>query len=280
MEAGYTADDLVMAAAKAGFPDLTTRVITDWVQRGLLDQPTRQSKGRGQGSAKAIYPEEQRNLLLVVLEKRSDSPSITHLLVVPISIWIYWGHEFVPTRQVLRALTTWAKRYGVSSQARARDGIDGLLAQIAHPEATETARNAFTRTLMKAATSKSAVPVSEEISKRISDVVDPGREGRTLGLPGIPLNPEAMVGSWLMRRQAITKLLAHEVRNADLERAREELLQTIAEYAVLQPFLAAADPVDPYASIKASPLELDLLVQNAATDLLLPLAAVLNRRAS
>lgn len=274
MEVGYTADDLIAAARKAGYPDLTARAITDWVQRGLLDRPTRQSKGRGQGSAKGTFPEAQKDLLLLLLDKRSDNPGVMQLQVVPIAIWLYWGDDYVPTRQVLRALTKWAKHNETSSESRAREGIEALLAQLVHPDASETARRAFNRTLMQAATSQTRIP--NDLSKRISDVVDPHDEGRTPGPPGIPLNPDALVRSWLMQRRAMRKLIAGDVRNGDLERAREELRRAMAEYTLIQPLVAASVPADPYNRIQANPLELEVLVQNAAKSLLMPLAAVLN----
>lgn len=272
MEAGYTADDLIAAAIKAGHPELSARTITDWVQKGLLDQPARRSKGRNKGSDKALFPENQRDLLLLILDKRGDSSGIAHLLRIPIAIWLYWGDDYVPTRQALRALTEWARRHQTSSQARARDGVDGLIAQIAHPDAGDTARRGLERTLMQAATART---VPTDLHDRIKAVVDPHGTGRVLGLPGIPVQPEAQVGAWIGQRRAIAQLLAKQVKAVDMEKARAELRQTLAEYQAIQPYLALAIPSDPLEAVKASPLELERLVQNAATDLLLPLAAVL-----
>lgn len=275
MEGGYTADDLVRAASKAGYPDLTTRSITDWVQKGLLDQPRRQSKGRSKGSDKALFPQDQRDLLLALLKRRGGEKAIANLLRFPIAVWLYWGDEYVPTRQALRALTEWARRYGTSSQARARFGVEGLVDQLAHPEASDTARRGLQRTLMLAATSRK---LPSDLEARISEVVDPKGEGRTIGLPGIPLDPAALVGSWIGQRQAIARLLAREVRLVDLEKARDELRQTLAEYQAMQPFLAAAIPSDPFEAVKADPIALERLIERAAPELLLPLAAVLKGR--
>lgn len=272
MEAGYTADELVEAAKKAGHSDLSTRTITDWVQKGLLDQPLRQSKGRNKGSDKGLFQPPQRDLLLLVLDKRAGTRGIAHLLRIPLAIWLYWGDDYVPTRQALRALTEWAKRHQTSSQARARDGVDGLIAQIAHPEANPTALRGLERTLMLAATSRN---IPSDLRERITAVVDPHGQGRVLGLPGIPVQPEAQVGAWIGQRRAIAQLLAKQVKAADMDKARTELRQTLAEYQAIQPYLAVAIPSDPYEAVQASPLELERLVQNAATDLLLPLAAVL-----
>lgn len=272
MKDGYTADDLINAATKAGYAELSARAITDWVQKGLLDQPARQGKGRNKGSGKGIYPEAQRDLLLLILDKRGSDKGIANLLRIPITIWLYWGDDYVPTRQALRALTEWAKRYQTSSQARARNGVDGLIAQIAHPEASVTALRGLERTLVQASTSRS---FPNDLRQRIIAVVDPHGEGRVLGLPGIPVQPEVQVGAWIGQRRAIAQLLAKQVNVADMDKARIELRQTVAEYQVVQPYLAVAIPSDPLEAVKASPLELERLVQNAATDLLLSLAAVL-----
>jgi len=275
MDAGFTADDLIEEARGAGHPGLSARTITDWVQRGLLDRPAIQSKGRAKGSDKALYPQAQRDLLLLLLDKRGNQRNITHLLVVPIGIWVYWGEEYVPTRQALRALTNWAKHFETASENRASVGVDGLMAQIVHPDAGETARNALRRTLLAAATSHK---IPQDLSNRIAAVVDPHGEGRVLGLPGIPLQPEKIVGSWLGQRQAMRRLLARDVKPSALEAARAELRQTIAEYELLQPALAEAAAIDPYRAIKADAPSGEQLLQNAARDLLLPLAVVLDRR--
>lgn len=273
MEAAYTADDLLAAADKAGFPNLTARMVTDWVQKGLLDQPVRNPKGRGQGSAKGTYPESQRQLFLLLLDKRASSPHIALLVNVPIAIWSYWGEEYVPTRQVLRALTTWASQNETSSKARASGGVDGLIEQIAHPDANDTAIRGLRRTLLEAAIGRAGF--DRNLSKRIADVADPHGQGM-LGLPGIRLDPEKVVGAWVMQRRAIHALRNGSISHGELEQARELHRQDVAEYTLLQPLVAASAPIDPYNRVLANPLELQVLVNNAAKNLLLPLAATMN----
>lgn len=273
MLGSHTADDLVEAADAAGFPGLTTRLITDWVQRGLLDRPARQSKGRGKGSAKATFPDAQRDLLLLLLRRRGESSGVAHLLAIPVAIWLYWGDDFVLSRQALRALTTWAKHYETAPAGRARGGVQDLVTQIAHPDAGDTDLRALQRTLQQAATSRSAF--QRDLSRRITAVVDPHRQGRTLGLPGLPIDPDTLVRSWLRQRRAISKLLAHEVGLSKLEQARNELRQSVAEYVALQPAIVEAAAADPFNAISPTPPQLEVLVQNAAKDILLPLAHVL-----
>src|SRR5258708_18588146 len=81
-------------AAAAGY-EVTVRLVRDWTQAGLLDRPRKRPAGRGRGSSPALYPENQRKLLLTLLSKRPGN-SIKSLARIPAGIWMYWGDEDVP----------------------------------------------------------------------------------------------------------------------------------------------------------------------------------------
>ncbi len=99
---------MVKAAKEAGHGDVSERTITDWAQRGLLDHPTRTRRHKGGGRG-AFYewPEGQKDLLLSILEHRSEQKQIAKLCVIPVGIWLYWGDQWVPTHQARSALRTW-----------------------------------------------------------------------------------------------------------------------------------------------------------------------------
>ena len=91
-----TIDELIVDAKSRGFP-ATKRLIYDWVEKGLLDHPERRTRGSG-GSDKALWSSNQRNLFRI----------LATLCNVPVGMWLLWGDEYVPVRQVQRALRTWA----------------------------------------------------------------------------------------------------------------------------------------------------------------------------
>ena len=97
-----TIEDMVADATAAGY-QATERLIRDWTQHGLLDYPQKRPAGKGHGSAPALYPASQRNLLLTLLYHRPGK-NISSLARIPVCIWMYWGEEYVPLRQAHRAL--------------------------------------------------------------------------------------------------------------------------------------------------------------------------------
>src|SRR5205809_339547 len=102
----FTKVALLAEAQRAGFT-ASSRLITDWVSVGLLDQATRRGRGRGRGLT-ATWPEEQKNLFLTVLKKRQETARIAPLCNIPVFVWLWWGDSFIPLRQVRRALNTWS----------------------------------------------------------------------------------------------------------------------------------------------------------------------------
>lgn len=130
-ERAYTAAEL-LALERAENPDISPRFIRHWVEWGLLDHPRRRSLGRGHGSADATWGEHQRQLfhgLLMLRRRQRASPQ--QLVNIPVGIWLYYGDEYVPADQAIRAFRNWAKnapasRWGLAERA-ARAVIDPLL---------------------------------------------------------------------------------------------------------------------------------------------------------
>src|SRR5487761_1316704 len=79
-----TIGDLVADATAAGY-QANARLIRDWIEHGLLDYPQRRPAGKGHGSAPALYPASQRNLLLTLLHHRPGN-SISSLARIPVGI--------------------------------------------------------------------------------------------------------------------------------------------------------------------------------------------------
>ena len=119
VDAEHTTDDLVWAARAQSLP-ATNRLVVDWEELGLIDLRDRHPLGRGAGSRKGTWPNEQRNLFLTVLRKRQDVEQVATLCNIPVGVWLWWGDRYVPQRQVRRALETWTGRKRRVSEADAR----------------------------------------------------------------------------------------------------------------------------------------------------------------
>lgn len=104
----HTVEELCEEAGRRGYP-ATPRLVFDWIEKGLLDRTTIVSRGRH--GRKGYLPEQQLELFLTLLLHRYKAPrskKIAGLLNIPVWVWLWWGDEFIPLRQVRRALKTWA----------------------------------------------------------------------------------------------------------------------------------------------------------------------------
>lgn len=234
-----TIDDLVADAARAGH-DVTARLVRDWTERGLLDSPRKRSAGKGRGSVPALYPANQRMLLLTLLHHRPGN-HIDSLARIPVCIWMYWGDHYVPLRQARRALMTWLGDPRVSKQ-RAREAARAVLGQIDNPRATAHARRELVDAIAWANWTGKADFV--RLEQAIKAVFDPRSTSipRVIGHPEAPVMIASMIRLMKARLLAVRELLAGNVTDEALIQAREAHLYEYAEYAAKQPFLVATAP--------------------------------------
>ncbi len=102
------------AAREAGFSDVSERLVTDWVSLGLLDQPHRTARGKGNGRG-AFYEwsDIQRDLFHTLLLKRPEAKHRGALCAIPVGIWMYWERRVDTTPPgAPRAKRTWWDRAG------------------------------------------------------------------------------------------------------------------------------------------------------------------------
>jgi hypothetical protein len=105
---------LVDEAVKAGYSNVSERLITDWASIGLLDRPERTSRGKGKGrGAFYVWSDKQRDLFLALLQQREQLRYVGGLASLPVSTWLYWSDEWIPLRQAKLALKTYWDRAGV-----------------------------------------------------------------------------------------------------------------------------------------------------------------------
>jgi hypothetical protein len=244
-----TIGDLVADAAAAGY-QASERLIRDWTQQGLLDYPQHRPAGKGHGSEAALYPANQRNLLLALLYQRPGK-SISSLARVPVAIWMYWGEEHVPVHQAHRALLrhlgdpqsrTYARDATRASKDRARSVARAMLRQLDNPRATAAARRELLDVLT--GTAWTGQPDFGRLERALTAVFDAGttRLRRATGHPAAPVTTEAMITSVRARVAAISALTAGEVTGEMLTQARDAHLFSYAEYIARQSAFAAAVP--------------------------------------
>ncbi|MEV5477868.1 hypothetical protein AB0L66_36875 [Streptomyces sp. NPDC052207] len=226
-------DDLVADAHVAGHPDMNVRRVHDWIAKGLLDQPRLRTRHRG--SNKAEHSVNQRRLLLLLLDKRQQVAHLSALAQMPLAMWLWWD-GYVPTRQAQRAWVTWVGR-GRRSQEVAREGAVGLLEQVGHQLAGETARARFVRTITALGNGKAlTVHGRAELVDAVRDVMEPesvfAASGldRALGPVQAPMTVEAVVGHVEALSAALSRTLDGTVDGALLERARAIHRASMADY--------------------------------------------------
>jgi len=234
-----TITDLVNDAALAGY-QANARLIRDWTQAGLLDYPQKRSAGKGHGSRPALYPANQRMMLLTLLHHRPGN-GISSIARIPVGIWMYWGDQYVPVRQVRRAMNTWVGDPRVSLR-RARETAREVLGQLDNPQATASARRELLRELTQVA--YTARTNFDHLERAIRNVFEPSNKQlrRAVGHPAAPLSTDSIIDLIKARLMAVRLLAEDQVDDAAFDTARQVHLMAYAEYAIQRPILVAAAP--------------------------------------
>jgi hypothetical protein len=180
-EERYSAKQLRAESAKHGAP-VSGRLVTDWVEKGLLDRPEVRGLGRGKGTS-ATWDQNQLRLFVSLLKQRQHARRAATLCNIPVGLWLMFGDTYVPLRQVRRAMGTWTSAYAVVGKGRAETSARELLEQVAHPDATEGDRDRFELIITRAA--QAQLPDLHELDKVAAKVIDPHRSGLARGPMGM-----------------------------------------------------------------------------------------------
>jgi DNA-binding transcriptional MerR regulator len=263
----YTKQDLIREARAAQY-HITGRMLDDWVEKGLLDQPNKQ--GLARGGSFAWWSQHQRDLLLTLLDqhRRKGVRSISVLCNIPVHVWLYWGEDWgVPLRQVKRALSTWSEGNRVAhSYPAARRAAATLVRATAsrHARGGRRKEKAITR-LTELQLSEQYLQrddVAEEIYEILDDVIDPYRLGEAKGPKQTPL--AAGVVSGPIRARILALKYLGEIPDGLWDWARAVLLLGIVDYGQKQSELAS----NAEAGHLFEPLEMSKAINNACSDLL------------
>jgi hypothetical protein len=266
--ARYTAAELRARAARKGSP-VSARLITDWVEKGLLDRPDVRGLGRGRGTI-ATWPEEQLQLFLLLLSKRPEIKRTATLCNIPVALWLIYGDRYAPLRQVRRALATWGAAYTTVKHGRAERTSLELLDQVAHPDAEESDRLRFELLITRAA--QTGDLDREQFARVAARVVDPHQTGIARGPFGM-LDTDALIRTLDLRLTGLANL---DAPDETYEQAR--LLYSSAGAAdarVRDPQAAQAAFIEPTLSPRITKSSLDAAVNEACLDLITTLGLMI-----
>ena len=252
MDRGFTKTDLVAEARSAGFV-VDEKLIDRWVSAGLLDQAQPRGRGRGRGVGR-YWPESQRNALVSLLDKHRTARYLRTLTNVPVLVWVIWGEDEVPLRQVRRALETYAQITPGKRPFRGRAWARELVTKIAIPSATGYQRQALADTLLR---------------NLESDTIDDPDLDRLFAIVVGPEAPAAQADGprmlSIIRAQWAARARFSELKDGHFRWARAFMLASQADYSVTSPLLAA----DPRFGHLHAPFDLQHIANEACHSILL-----------
>ncbi len=237
-----TIDEVVTDAAVSGHT-VTARLVRDWTEAGLLDYPRHRPSGKGHGSRQSLYSELQRKLFLTLLHHRAAGNGIASLARIPVGIWMYWGDDFVPVRQVRRAMLTWIGDPRASMR-KARDTAKEVARQLDNPAATPAARRELREALADIAYTGRAD--FGRLERAVAAVFDAGYGtlSRAVGDPGAPVMTASVIDALKARLTAVDQVIQGKLTDEDYYAARRRHLAAYTEYASRQQYFARSAPAD------------------------------------
>lgn len=197
----------------------------------LLDKPHKPGRGRGAGAHPGTWPYAQMQLFRTLWGRR-PADTIADLCNIPVYLWLYWGDDYVPLRQVGKVMNTWLALVRHVPARAADDAAAHILGIIAEGRPTRARRDLLAQALK-------AEPIDVEQarsqlvtrSRAMAPVVDPA-SGRT-----VDVDPE-LLARFVEGRAAAEKQLG-KLPDYLFEWARFFNLYTEGEYQRDQPVLAA-----------------------------------------
>lgn len=228
----YTKENMVAQAARAGYK-VSTRLIDDWVQAGLLgNAEDRDWPGRTHGSGStARWTQHQRDLFLSLLQQRRKGNIRENgpLCNIPVWLWVYWGDlGGVSLKQVRRAMRTWTAYWRGQSYATVRKSAREVVRLASSTHATN--KRELVDALSRIGVSGADID-DEELRYLLDQVIGP----RAKGPEQAPFSTDyiaLMLGIRALAMQQVDEVLAQP--DAAWEWTKVALLTTYAGYYEMQ----------------------------------------------
>ncbi|AJF70373.1 hypothetical protein [Streptomyces vietnamensis] len=239
LDTTLTIDDLLKMAHNHGFPQVSRRLVTDWIEIGLLCRPEFQKTTR-HGSGKRTFPLVQGHLFIAALRARRDLPQpLRYRRSVSLRIVIYlWllGLVTIPTEQARRALRTFCQQQFQLPQGSLQDNAAMLVRLVTHPDAPRAQIRKATLVLENALATKQVR--WDIVESALTEVCSPwpARPGqrieRGLLLDGEPAGIPEFVDGLRAIHQAAVALAAEQITAEQLDEARSRYLQRFGPRAI------------------------------------------------
>jgi hypothetical protein len=276
----YTRAEMFEVLEERGLTVPKARTVSDWIEHGLIDRSSaRPGAGRGKGSHGGRWPGTQVELLASLVAKREEvgdhRGAIGILANIPTFLWLGWGEEYAPLRQVRRAVGTWAENYQRHRGGAVRTGSETrkLARLVKGPGARQEDTTAFADGLAQMSISK-RLEVAQDLLDLGEKVIDPTNVGREFGAPGASLDAEKLVAMFIVLQygsEHATKDRLNDLKGStkfwftddQYQQARRRWNETNYEYQLMQPLLRVAGPESVY-----KPLTTDDLANNACRNVI------------
>jgi hypothetical protein len=230
----YSRNGMVEQAHLAGYRT-SARLVSDWADLGLLDHPARVANPNGRG-AYYVWSDIQRDLFVTLLAKRGGVKAVASLATIPVSVWVYWGDEWIRLSQVRRALGTWVGEVGKQRSreracAHAQTIVRSLVAREGQMTNGQRAlRDALADALFTGMFARDAIePLVRSV---LLEANERGRWGP------FQYTEVELVDELEVMHLAVDNLA--DFTEGDFHEARARQRQTLLQYAREQPRLAAA----------------------------------------
>lgn len=253
----YTRTEFLTELARRGYRR-TSRWHEQWIGIGLLDRGTRRGKG-----GRATWPQNQVQLAAALLHHADKGVHLASLTNLVTWIWLWWGDEFVPFRQIPRALRTWVNGEREPAEKHVRAAARELVARIAHPAGSGKRR------LSEVLVDFTYRPTeADKLRSLFDDVFDPERTGKARGPAGAALSTDLYIRHIEVQLGARAHLATFT--EGEYRSARELYRRSRIEYAIAQPGYA----LDPDLGRFYEAPTLNEVANNASSNLLTCLEAV------
>lgn len=239
-----TSADLVADALALGVK-ASPRMVTSWVEDGLLASPEPR-KTSAHGSDPRVFPPEQRELFTRLLMARERSPlgRIPQRCLVRVVLYVWLIDDtVVPTSQARRAWRTHARGAGRPTGAERRRNVRDVVEQLAHPSATRRQRSAAQLVLDEGQrTGRVDMDRLTAVLTELSSPwpVQPGVPRIERAVPG-PFGPTPVqlpIAMWVARQQIFRRLRHEGIDEAELNRVRAVHRAMWADYQARRPAMA------------------------------------------
>jgi hypothetical protein len=259
---GYTAEDLLRAAKDAGMPR-SAAWLRSLVNDGLLDRPDKHGiAGQRGGRAPGTWPENQFRLFLALLDQMQKGAKQTATLCnVPVGLWLYFGPEYAPLRQVRRALSTYATQYWPTSAHRGRHAARHTARFFAAgSDMTRRDRERLTDAIVTL--TRTGTLDHDALITAAGRIFDPEGRGREVGPTNARISPESWVRIIDARLTAIAEFSVLD--DQAFEDARLAHHRHLDDYIERQPEFAC----DREVGAIFEPVTVEHLLKNACIDTL------------